>query len=101
VVNQFYVHCVDEGFDAFFLKFSSYFPHGAKLLINGHHYAQAQAARAGIEHMQSDTRGGDGRRSAPQLGPPHRGEGGPQPASAGCGMCARHAVGGWQQHDRA
>lgn len=45
VVNQFYVHCVDEDFGAFFLKFSSYFPYGAKLLINGHHYAQAQAAR--------------------------------------------------------
>ena len=26
----------------------SYFPYGAKLLINGHHYAQAQAAKAGI-----------------------------------------------------
>src|SRR6266702_4314540 len=25
-----------------------YFPYGAKLLINGHHYAQAQAAKAGI-----------------------------------------------------
>jgi hypothetical protein len=48
VVNQFYVHCVDEDFGAFFLKFSSYFPYGGKLVINGHHYAQAQAARAGI-----------------------------------------------------
>jgi hypothetical protein len=48
VVNQFYVHCVDADFGAFFLKFSSYFPYGAKLLINGHHYAQAQAAKAGI-----------------------------------------------------
>jgi hypothetical protein len=48
VVNQFYVHCVDEDFGAFFVKFSSYFPYGGKLLINGHHYAQAQAARAGI-----------------------------------------------------
>src|SRR6266705_2549795 len=48
VINQFYVHCVDEDFGAFFLKFSSYFPYGAKLLINGHHYAQRQAARAGI-----------------------------------------------------
>ncbi len=48
VVNQFYVYCVDEDFGAFFLKFSSYFPYGAKLLVNGHHYAQAQAARAGI-----------------------------------------------------
>jgi hypothetical protein len=48
VVNQFYVYCVDEDFGAFFLKFSSYFPYGAKLLVNGHHYAQAQAARTGI-----------------------------------------------------
>src|SRR6266478_615419 len=48
VVNQFYVHCVDEDFGAFFIKFSSYFPYGAKLLINGHHYAQRQAAAAGI-----------------------------------------------------
>jgi hypothetical protein len=39
VVNQFYVHCVDADFGAFFIKFSSYFPYGAKLLINGHHYA--------------------------------------------------------------
>jgi hypothetical protein len=29
VVNQFYVHCVDENFGPFFLKFSSYFPYGA------------------------------------------------------------------------
>src|SRR5260221_10562723 len=48
VVNQFYVHCVDEDFGAFFLKFSSYFPYGGKLLVNGHHYAQARAAKAGI-----------------------------------------------------
>ena len=48
VVNQFYVHCVDEDFGAFFIKFSSYFPYGGKLLINEHHYAQAQAAKAGI-----------------------------------------------------
>jgi hypothetical protein len=54
VVNQFYVHCVDEDFGAFFLKFSSYFPYGAKLLINGHHYAQAQAAKAGIRFTALD-----------------------------------------------
>ena len=39
---------MDEDFGAFFLKFSSCFPYGARLLINGHHYAQAQAAKAGI-----------------------------------------------------
>ena len=48
VVNQFYVHCVDENFGPFFIKFSSYFPYGGRLLVNGHHYAQAQAAKAGI-----------------------------------------------------
>ena len=48
VVNQFYVHCVDENFGPFFIKFSSYFPYSGRLLINGHHYAQAQAAKAGI-----------------------------------------------------
>jgi hypothetical protein len=48
VVNQFYVHCVDEDFGAFFVKFSSYFPYSGRLLVNGHHYAQAQAAKAGI-----------------------------------------------------
>ena len=55
VVNQFYVHCVDEDFGAFFIKFSSYFPYGARLLVNGHHYAQAQAARAGIGFTAQDT----------------------------------------------
>lgn len=54
VVNQFYVHCVDEDFGPFFLKFSSYFPYGGKLLINGHHYAQAQAAKAGIRFTALD-----------------------------------------------
>jgi hypothetical protein len=54
VVNQFYVHCVDADFGAFFLKFSSYFPYGARLLVNGHHYAQAQAARAGIAFTALD-----------------------------------------------
>ena len=42
VVNQFCVHCVDEDFGAFFIKFSSYFPYGAKLLINGQ-YAERPA----------------------------------------------------------
>ena len=45
VVNQFYVHCVDEDFGAFFIKFSSYFPYGAKLLINGQ-YAERPADAA-------------------------------------------------------
>ena len=48
VVNQFYVHCVDEDFGPFFLKFCSYFPFNAKLCINGNEWAKRQAAKAGI-----------------------------------------------------
>ena len=48
VMHEHLVHCVDEDFGAFFLKFSSNFPYGARLLVNGHHYAQARAAKAGI-----------------------------------------------------
>jgi hypothetical protein len=48
MVNHFYVYCVDSDFGPFFLKFCSYFPYNAKLCINGNHWAQRQAARAGI-----------------------------------------------------
>jgi hypothetical protein len=48
MVNQWYFYCVDEDFGPFFLKFSSYFPYGARLCLNGHEYAKRQAARAGI-----------------------------------------------------
>jgi len=48
LVNHFYIYCVDADFGPFFLKFCSYFPYNAKLCINGHHWAQRQAARAGI-----------------------------------------------------
>lgn len=48
VVNQFYVYAVDADFGPFFLKFSSYFPYGARLCFNGHHWAQRQAQAAGI-----------------------------------------------------
>ena len=48
VVNQFYLYCADDDFGPFFLKFSSYFPYNAKLCINGNHWAQRQAAKAGI-----------------------------------------------------
>src|SRR5258707_11009435 len=48
LVNHFYVYCVDSGFGPFFLKFCSYFPYNAKLCINGNHWAQRQAAEAGI-----------------------------------------------------
>jgi hypothetical protein len=48
VVNHFYFYCADEEFGPFFLKFCSYFPCNAKLCINGNHWAQRQATRAGI-----------------------------------------------------
>ena len=54
VVNQFYFYCVDDDFGPFFLKFCSYFPYNAKLCINGHHWAQRQAAKAGIGFTAMD-----------------------------------------------
>ena len=48
LVNHFYFYCVDADFGPFFLKFCSYFPYNAKLCINGNHWAQRQAAKAGI-----------------------------------------------------
>jgi hypothetical protein len=47
-INYFYFYCVDEDFGPFFLKFGTYFPYTAKLCINGNHWAQRQAAKAGI-----------------------------------------------------
>jgi hypothetical protein len=54
VVNQFYFYCVDADFGPFFLKFCSYFPFNAKLCVNGHHWAQRQAAKAGIAFEAMD-----------------------------------------------
>ena len=48
VVNHFYFYCLDADFGPFFIKFGSYFPYNAKLCLNGHHWAQRQAAKAGI-----------------------------------------------------
>ena len=48
MVNHFYFYCVDDDFGPFFLKFCSYFPYNAKLCLNGNHWAQRQAAKAGI-----------------------------------------------------
>jgi hypothetical protein len=48
IINQWYFYCLDGDFGPFFLKFCSYFPYNAKLCINGNHWAQQQAARAGI-----------------------------------------------------
>lgn len=48
MVNHFYFYCLDDDFGPFFIKFCSYFPYNAKLCINGNHWAQRQATRAGI-----------------------------------------------------
>jgi hypothetical protein len=54
VVNHFYFYCVDADFGPFFLKFCSYFPYNAKLCLNGNHWAQRQATRAGIGFVPMD-----------------------------------------------
>ena len=54
VVNHFYFYCVDADFGPFFVKFCSYFPYNAKLCLNGHHWAQRQAAKAGVGFTAMD-----------------------------------------------
>lgn len=54
MVNHYYFYCVDKEFGPFFLKFCSYFPHTARLCINGHEYAKRQLARAGIGYDAPD-----------------------------------------------
>jgi hypothetical protein len=54
MVNHFYLYCVDADFGPFFLKFCSYFPYNAKLCLNGHHWAQHQASKAGIGFTAMD-----------------------------------------------
>jgi hypothetical protein len=54
MVNHFYFYCMDEDFGPFFIKFCSYFPYNAKLCFNGNHWAQQQAAKAGIGFIPLD-----------------------------------------------
>jgi hypothetical protein len=54
MVNHFYFYCVDADFGPFFIKFCSYFPFNAKLCLNGHHWAQRQAGKAGIAFTAMD-----------------------------------------------
>ena len=54
VVNHFYFYCVDADFGPFFLKFCSYFPYNARLCINGNHWAQRQAGKAGLGFVPMD-----------------------------------------------
>src|SRR5664280_1173666 len=54
VVNHFYFYCVDDDFGPFFIKFCSYFPYNARLCLNGNHWAQRQAAKAGLGFTPMD-----------------------------------------------
>ncbi|MEP6697253.1 MAG: hypothetical protein ABJA34_10285 [Pseudonocardiales bacterium] len=54
MVNHFYFYCLDEDFGPFFLKFCSYFPYNARLCVNGNHWAQRQAAKAGLGFTPMD-----------------------------------------------
>jgi hypothetical protein len=54
LVNQYYLYGQDVDFGPFFIKFSSYFPYGARLCLNGHHWAQRQAQAAGIAFTELD-----------------------------------------------
>ena len=54
MVNQYYFYGIDADFGPFFLKFSSYFPYGAKLCINGHEYVKWQLAKQGIPFAALD-----------------------------------------------
>lgn len=48
VVNHYYFYGVDDDFGLFFIKLCSYFPYNGKVVINGHHFAARQAAKAGV-----------------------------------------------------
>jgi hypothetical protein len=52
MVNQYYFYAVDNDFGPFFLKYSSYFPYGAKLCFNGHEYLKRQLAKEGIGYEE-------------------------------------------------
>ena len=54
MVNHYYFYAIDRDFGPFFLKFCSYFPHNAKLCINGHEYAKRQLQRRGIRYQALD-----------------------------------------------
>ncbi len=54
LVNHFYFYCVDADFGPFFLKFCTYFPYNARLCLNGNHWAQRQATKAGINFTALD-----------------------------------------------
>jgi hypothetical protein len=54
MVNQYYFYGVDDDFGPFFVKFSSYFPYGGRLCLNGHEYVKRQLAKEGIAFEELD-----------------------------------------------
>jgi hypothetical protein len=54
LVNHYYFYCLDCDFGPFFLKFCSYFPHNAKLCLNGHEYVKRQLGKEGIAYQALD-----------------------------------------------
>lgn len=48
MVNYLYWYCFDEDFGPFLLRVCTYFPFNTQLIVNGNHWAQRQAAKAGI-----------------------------------------------------
>jgi hypothetical protein len=54
IVNHFYFYGHDDDFGPFFFKFGTYFPYTARVCLNGHHFAQRQAAKAGIGFQALD-----------------------------------------------
>jgi hypothetical protein len=48
MVNQYYFYLLDDDFGLLFLKFSSYFPYGGRLCLNGHEYVKRQLTKEGI-----------------------------------------------------
>jgi hypothetical protein len=52
MVNQYYFYAVDADFGPFFLKYSSYFPYGAKLCFNGHEYLERRLAKERIGYEE-------------------------------------------------
>jgi len=54
LVNHYYFYCLDRDFGPFFLKFCSYFPHNAKLCLNGHEYVKRQLEKEGLAYQALD-----------------------------------------------
>nr|VFK17738.1 MAG: hypothetical protein BECKLFY1418C_GA0070996_103512 [Candidatus Kentron sp. LFY] len=54
VCNHYYFYAVDEDFGPLFIKFASYFPHTARICIDGHEYAKRQLTLEGIEFEALD-----------------------------------------------